>query len=399
MKKIIYIFMSVVLIISVSACGKQNEVGNKIGSNEGETEYLSNKAELESSKDELALLQKDIEQVITDTSLSEEEKIKLVAQKEDEKKNIEKKIDELQIVSEQLISNANTNTAPTNAGQRIAAPILNTVQTTPDVASIAAPQTPTAAPQTPTAAPQTPTEEQTTARNISANGICGDNLTWSLNNNILTISGNGSIYDYSNSAPETVPWSSFKDTITDVIISEGVTKIGSISFSYSTALKNIIIPISVTSIGRQAFQGCASLKSINIPNNVSDIGVCVFGYCTSLQSIALPSALTVVPGALFLDCENLEEVKFNGQVEYISSGAFYECVKLQTILFPTSLISIDSDAFKDCNSLSELIIPSSVTNIGELAFGGCKNLKINCVAGSRAESYAKQYGISYKYIN
>ena len=64
----------------------------------------------------------------------------------------------------------------------------------------------------------------------AANGTCGDNITWSLDENgLLTISGNGAMSDYST-YPNGAPWYLHREAITAVIIEEGVTRIGKGAF-------------------------------------------------------------------------------------------------------------------------------------------------------------------------
>jgi hypothetical protein len=44
-------------------------------------------------------------------------------------------------------------------------------------------------------------------------------------------------------------------------------------------ITDLVIPNSVTSIGSQAFDGCSGLTSITIPNSVTSIGSCAFRGC------------------------------------------------------------------------------------------------------------------------
>lgn len=83
-------------------------------------------------------------------------------------------------------------------------------------------------------------------------GTCGDNVTWSLQNGVLTISGTGQMENFYNSDA----WHDQRDTITSLVISEGVTSIGDFAFSGCTALTNVTIPDSVAGIGSWAFNGC-----------------------------------------------------------------------------------------------------------------------------------------------
>ena len=127
-------------------------------------------------------------------------------------------------------------------------------------------------------------------------GTCGDSLTWTLDSDgLLTISGTGAMYDYSNSE-EGTPWKDL--SYTSVVIGDGVTTIGSGAFSYNSGLTSVTIANSVTSIGEEAFYVCSGLKSITIPSSVSKIGMSAFNCCTGLEKI---EALPVTPPACDTD--------------------------------------------------------------------------------------------------
>ena len=72
--------------------------------------------------------------------------------------------------------------------------------------------------------------------------------------------------------------------ITNVIIPEGVTSIGTHAFLYHSSLTSIVIPNGVTSIDDYAFQMCTSLESIKIPDSVTSIGRGAF-YGSNLKTI------------------------------------------------------------------------------------------------------------------
>lgn len=89
-------------------------------------------------------------------------------------------------------------------------------------------------------------------------GSCGNNATYRLENNgTLYIEGSGYMSDYSDSYQ--IPWFSYKQAITKILILEGITSIGSYAFYGCSNLTSINIPNSVTSIGEYAFSGCSSL--------------------------------------------------------------------------------------------------------------------------------------------
>ena len=106
-------------------------------------------------------------------------------------------------------------------------------------------------------------------------GTTGE-CTWSLDGTVLTISGNGAMSDYAHDYilnENRAPWGF---TITDVIIEDGVTRIGDGAFYYCESLTSVTIPDSVISIGDSAFYYCKSLKSIVIPDSVIEIGKSAF---------------------------------------------------------------------------------------------------------------------------
>ncbi len=87
-------------------------------------------------------------------------------------------------------------------------------------------------------------------------GQCGDNLYWSYQNDTLTISGFGGMYDNR-------PWGLFTNEIQTVVLPNGITHIGNDAFSDCTGLNEITIPYTVTSIGDYAFAGCKKLVHVN----------------------------------------------------------------------------------------------------------------------------------------
>ncbi|MCD8129186.1 MAG: leucine-rich repeat domain-containing protein, partial [Oscillospiraceae bacterium] len=110
--------------------------------------------------------------------------------------------------------------------------------------------------------------------NDAASGTFGYNGTWTLEDGVLTISGDGEMNNFS--FPSLCPWYSQRESITAVVIEDGVTSIGYYAFSYCSSLTSVTIPDSVTSIVGYAFIGCSSLTSITIPDSVTSIGSYAF---------------------------------------------------------------------------------------------------------------------------
>ena len=166
-------------------------------------------------------------------------------------------------------------------------------------------------------------------------GAIGDstNVTATLENGTLTISGTGAMLNYI--ATNSAPWYSSRNSITGVTIEEGVTSIGNNAFPSNTVLTSVTIPSGVTSIGNTAFYGCTGLTSVTIPSSVASIGTSAFNGCTGLTSVTIPDGVT----------------------------------------------SIGQQAFQGCTGLTSVTIPSSVTSIGNNAFSNCRSLtSVTCLA-------------------
>ena len=95
-------------------------------------------------------------------------------------------------------------------------------------------------------------------------GICGDQVQWSISSDgTLEIRGYGPMYDYSSdSNDEKAPWDSYKTSITDILIGDGVTHIGSAAFFGCSNLESVSIAETVVSIGENAFSGSTSLGTV-----------------------------------------------------------------------------------------------------------------------------------------
>ena len=90
-------------------------------------------------------------------------------------------------------------------------------------------------------------------------GTCGKGVTWRFADGRLTISGSGAMQNYSEN---NVPWKVLKNDITDIVVEDGVTSIGSHAFSGCSVLTSVTIPDSVTSIGSNPFSRCSRLRKL-----------------------------------------------------------------------------------------------------------------------------------------
>ncbi len=204
------------------------------------------------------------------------------------------------------------------------------------------------------------------------------------------------------------------ELVTELVIPDSITSIGSSAFCYCASITSITIPNSVKSIGENAFSGCSSLTSITIPNSVRSISSRAFYGCYKLIEVINKSSLDIVAGSsdngyvayyakevhnqeskiankdgyLFYtfdganylvgyigeDTELILPESYNGRQYVINDYAFYDCDSLTSVTISEGVTSIGDYAFYDCDSLTSITIPNSVTGIGEYAFNGCSKI-------------------------
>ena len=220
-----------------------------------------------------------------------------------------------------------------------------------------------------------------------SSGTTGD-CTWALyEGGRLLISGEGAMGNYEPFL-DPAPWG---ESITEVVIADGVTSIGSKAFYNCKTLTSATIPDSVTSIGHWAFRVCTSLTSVIIPDSVTSIGHLAFEGCTSLTSVTISDSVPEIGSMVFYGCTGLadadgfiiihgllygycgeaSDVVIPDTVTTIGYMAFENCTNLTSVTIPDSVTFIDYGAFCGCEGLTSMVIPDSVTEIGDYAFNGC----------------------------
>ena len=169
-------------------------------------------------------------------------------------------------------------------------------------------------------------------------------------------------FDYIEKTPEELEfddtetskqWYIGDNTITKVIIPEGVEKIGAYAFANLTALEEIVLPSTMNAIEYGAFYGCTSLQKITFSgeNNLQIINQNAFENCDLQDTVDL-SAVCV-----------------------ISDYAFAGNQDLEGIITTDALLSISQYAFAGCKSLTDVTIESAKVKYGAYAFTGCESLK------------------------
>lgn len=215
-----------------------------------------------------------------------------------------------------------------------------------------------------------PTIPRAKAEDISGN--CGKDAAWTLNAGVLTVSGSGVIEDYSEM--NRAPWYKYRQTISRIVVSDGITHIGSYAFADMTLITSAQLPDSAKEIGSQAFYNCNSLEIIDIGKGVSEIGSSAFNRCWSLKAIWLPGSLQTIREMAFYRCESLRHITVPASVSTMEPRVFAYASGLQSATILANIGQLPYWTFYGCNNLRSVSLSSGITDIGVSAFENCNTL-------------------------
>lgn len=201
------------------------------------------------------------------------------------------------------------------------------------------------------------------------NGKCGENLTYTFDTNtgILKIEGSGAMvhsggmYDFD---ANDLPWSSYSDSILEVVLPEGLTIIGAYAFYGCSNLVHISFPQSVKRISPYAFYGCSGLTSITIPGTLKSIGRNAFEGCTGLLTLNLSEGVMEIDEWAFESCSGISTLTIPGTVKEIGICAFDRCSGLTSVIIHEGCCRIQLHAFYGCTDLKSISIPFAGTQYG-----------------------------------
>ena len=139
----------------------------------------------------------------------------------------------------------------------------------------------------------------------------------------VTITGTGAMFDFANANEIDVPWYKYVSKVTKVVISDGISVIGTNAFNGFVKLKSIDFGTTVTHINTAAFNGCTS---------------------TNFRTLKTPASLVVI-GANAFSNTKIKEVLLNDGLTTIAENAFNGSNGIRSIRVPTSLTTVGNAAF------------------------------------------------------
>lgn len=221
---------------------------------------------------------------------------------------------------------------------------------------------------------------------LATSGTCGANASWSLSGGTLTISGTGSIDDYSYSVNDTNKpgWADSASSITSVVVEEGITHIGKQAFYGLSNMTSLSLPASLQSFGEASFMACSSLTSVNVPAGVTELPQAVFADCTRLSNVelgnvtavrdyafqhtavsrfTLPASLTVLSALAFFDASLESYDVAAGNPAYVSrDGVLFSADGSKLVAYPAAAPA------------RSYAVPAGTQTIGPSAFAYSRNI-------------------------
>lgn len=227
-------------------------------------------------------------------------------------------------------------------------------------------------------------------------GECGNTVNWKLtpigntDEYTLTISGTGTMKDYSSSSSDDFWPADKKAKITKIVIEEGVTKLGKFAFLGLSNVTSVDIAESVTSFSQGTFQSCKNLAgTINLNANFEDFSTEVFVDTKISKFTVDPNnknytvkndILYSKDGKTIINCPPAKSATFSTEwlngVSEIAPYAFRTCTQLKgTLEIPSNIVKIGKQAFQNCSGLAaeNFVIPETVKEIDlKYTFANCK---------------------------
>ncbi|MCR4645952.1 MAG: leucine-rich repeat domain-containing protein, partial [Oscillospiraceae bacterium] len=245
-------------------------------------------------------------------------------------------------------------------------------------------------------------------------GTWGNEITWTLHTDTgaLVLSGTGKMVSMNDN-----PFDAYQDSITSVVIGEGITSVCAYAFQRYKALTSVSLPSTLTEIGNEAFSGCG-ITALDLPDSLAMMKFGAFQGCQDLAEVHLPASLTEIPDDAFYGCKSLSSIVIPDTVTRIGDTAF-GYTGLTAVSIPDSVKSIDEQAFIGCpelrsaelgegvqslgarafqeTALESVTLPSTLTEVGERAFWGTPYLEAITNSAS-AGLIILENGILYEYV-
>lgn len=202
-------------------------------------------------------------------------------------------------------------------------------------------------------------------------GQLNEQFSWTLADSVLTIHGTGKMPGFNSTNLDKLPWQDerFAAEVAKIVISEGITEVGSYCFGsrikvrnvrnakehtyYNTQdattselfcnIKDVSLPSTLQKIRHHAFARMP-LTHIVLPEALEEIGAGAFTNC-ALQCVILPEKIRKVGNESFCGCQNLRAVDFNNAAIKLAGGMFFDAERLRLLMHTGNIKGVASTTF------------------------------------------------------
>lgn len=168
------------------------------------------------------------------------------------------------------------------------------------------------------------------------------------------------------------------------------------------SIKNLVIPEGMTKLGYYAFAGCNQLESVQFPDSLTELGDDCFYIAkpANVVDVQLPPNLVTINAAAFYG-SRIRVTEIPETVTTIGSTAFRES-NCGITEIPASVQTIGENAFTK-SGLAALTFKGTPTNIGSSAFNNNASLNTINVPWAEGEVANAPWGatnatINYNYV-
>ena len=213
---------------------------------------------------------------------------------------------------------------------------------------------------------------------------------------LMVIEGNGKTADYEKGKQ---PWASYVETVKELVVANGVTRIGNNVLNGASILKKATLSDTCSEIGDGAFSGCVMLDEFIAGEGVARVGARAFAGCVSAKELLFPASTVHFGTGAFAGCEKLRSMsiglpseesaeepffgKMFGEGDGRQKFRFDENGRNYSFAVPETLIYLEikgngkiaRNAFQGCDGIKKITLSGAITEIEKEAFRGCQGLR------------------------
>lgn len=135
------------------------------------------------------------------------------------------------------------------------------------------------------------------------------------------------------------------------------------------------VPGGFSSVGDNFLFGNTSVDEVMLPPSIKNIGRSAFESCTGLTTILLRSGLQTIGESAFYN-SGLLQINIPPSVNTIQDSAFGNCTSLMDVDFlsNSNISNIGNQTFAWCENIQEIVLPDHLIMLGDDAFYHCGDL-------------------------